>query len=258
MKCPACGVLGLSRVTKTTETAPFNQRWRECLCGAEWMTQEHSVKGTLKAISRPSAEHIRTSNGLPATRVLSLLSGSDPVCSDPNPQTQSNPDQERAPVKATRRKKKTLEYPQVFEAFWSVCDSNRSKGMKGEALEAWIAAGSPDCVMLADKWRAYRRANGDTLCKDVCRWIKWGGHLQDYAAAPVAPARDTRPQWQREKEDQGARERQASARYHEKEAEKPVLCGFHFYRGEDKRFTPEDACRPKCPWHGKDAYGDAI
>ena len=178
--CPACGQLGKSRVTKSLETKAFNQRWRECECRAQWLTEEVTVKGSLKAISDLSLGHICSTSRSPLTQGI-LRSGSD------LPVLESNPDPERARVSATRRKKRYLEYPPDFEAFWSACESNRSKGLKGEALEAWIEAGRPDCVMLLDKWRQYRAAQGETLCKDVCRWIKWGGHLDEYRPAPLPP-----------------------------------------------------------------------
>lgn len=79
-----------------------------------------------------------------------------------------------------RKPKIMRQYTPEFDAFWQGVKSNRPKGLKGEAFDAWLKAGSPDCNEMSYKWQRYRASNRDTFCKDVCRWIKNDGHLQTY------------------------------------------------------------------------------
>jgi len=82
----------------------------------------------------------------------------------------------------------------------------------------------------------------------------------DKFRGPPLPPPDLRPAWQREREAQGDREHAASVRAaRRREDEKgPELCEYHFYRGKDKRFIPEESCKPRCPWYGKGPYGEEI
>lgn len=249
------------KVMRTTKAAGLTLRSHTCPgCRERWETAERVTRRlSLSAISSTPVAYISpTERRQVADPVMSSLSGSD---LDLLSGLQSNPDPERAPVSVTRRKKRTFgAYSQEFEVLWAGIVSNRSKGLKSEAYEAWIAADRPPCIMLLGKWREYIASLGETFAKDVCRWIKKGGHLETYAAAPLLPAKpevDTRPAWQRELAAQGQRERQASARYHDRQAQEKSACGYHLYRGEDKRFVLEE-CPKTCTQHGRDLDGNKI
>lgn len=232
------------------------------------MGEKYERRRKLDATNSDSTALLGATDGdIQQKQDISFISGSDldltpdPIRSDLTPLVLSNPDPERAHVSATRRNKRVFrEYEKEFDVLWEGIQSNRSKGLKSEAFEAWIKAGKPPAIMILNKWREYVASLGETSAKDVCRWLKWGGHLETYVAAPprlAASPVDRRPQWQREREAQGQREAQASVRYHERQAAEKSTCGYHLYNGEDARFVLEE-CPRNCTHHGRDLDGNPI
>lgn len=184
MTCRDCGQSLF--VERTIDSSALTVRIHRCECGSRWESAQKITKRlpSITVLTAANSSLIAARQQPNSSPLAGVLLDLDPISSSG---PQSNPDPDRAPAKVPRRKKQTIEYPPEFDGFWAACESNRSKGLKGEALQAWVAAGRPDCVMLLDKWRQFRAAQGDTLCKDVCRWIKFGGHLQEYQPAPPIP-----------------------------------------------------------------------
>lgn len=78
-----------------------------------------------------------------------------------------------------------IDYPVVFDEFWSAIRSNRSKGLKSLAFQRWKERGRPPAHVLIAKWEEFMQSLGDTFAMDVCRWINARGWLETYEAAPV-------------------------------------------------------------------------
>lgn len=149
-----------------------------------------------------------------------------------------------------------IEYPAAFTQIW---DLTGKRGVKAKALKAWKANGRPNIEQVRAPWESYLLSERPRagFVQDLSTWLNGRGWQQEWAPATQKPSVDSRPQWQREATAQGQRERQASVRYHERQAEEKHPCGYHLYRGEDKRFVLEE-CPKNCTQYGRDLDGNKI
>lgn len=79
-----------------------------------------------------------------------------------------------------------MAYSPHFTVFWDNIGSTRAKGSKAEAQEQWEKQGRPPADALIAKWNEYLVSCGELSPKDVCRWLKFGMHMQEYNA-PIRP-----------------------------------------------------------------------
>lgn len=144
---------------------------------------------------------------------------------------------------------RAIDYPQAFALVW---ESTGRHGLKAKAFKAWKAKGKPDWPTIQAPWLAYllseRPAAG--FVQDLSTWINNSGWQQEWPRATQKPQVDRTPQWQREREAQGQREAQALQRQLTRDEERPTLCGYHLYAGEDAGYRFAD-CPKKCPRHGQ-------
>lgn len=92
---------------------------------------------------------------------------------------------------ARARKTAAVVYSPHFAVFWDSIGSTGPKGSKAEAQAAWEAQGRPGGDVLINKWNEYLGSCGEQSPKHVCRWLKYGMHVQEYNAPIRAIA--TRP-----------------------------------------------------------------
>src|SRR6185295_2209499 len=230
MKCPECGSESFVIDSRVSDKGKCVTRRRGCLCGARWTTHETKVGGAkiaplsgwmvqrksplhagerepdnpLQTVDKPTANsgangkaNTTGSGSDPQQAVVSAsLSDPDPISSGssllPDPDLFPKGDQEVDREKAPRSKSSAIVYPPEFSGFWDAIKSNRSKGLKSDALTAWTKRGRPPAAILIVKWEEYLASLGDTYAKDVCRWLAARGWEEIYDP-PTQPPRRSGP-----------------------------------------------------------------
>lgn len=175
-------------------------------------------------------------------------------------------DQILPPYLPKRGKNRT--YTQLFETAWKLYGR---KEEKGQAFKAWLVASGEvsgedrllSLVMGSLRWQGeIWGADGWRFAPYFERYLRKRRWEDEPLPQPVGMALvrapiDRRPQWQRDQEVGGQREKAESARYHARQAQEKSRCGFHLYRGEDKRYVLEE-CTQRCPEFGRDLDGNQV
>lgn len=195
--CPKCG--SKMSIKATNHGGGVTYRIAECDCGERWELEERRCarlpsRAAIDSRVQPcTAVHSR---GQPPTAASPPssdggfggdLSGIPSGVSDPNPISVDSPNRAR-----TRSNGQAIDYPKDFEILW---EQTGRRGVKFNALKAWMSRGRPGWVDVQATWRAYLLSERPIAgyVKDLSSWLNGRGHQQEWLPAQATPIRRTDP-----------------------------------------------------------------
>ena len=202
--CPECG--SRMAIKATNHGGGITFRVAECDCGERWELEERRAR----RLQPCTAVHSR---GQPPTVAsppessggfggdLSAIPSGVP---DLAPISTANPKRGRA-----RSNGEAIDYPKDFEILW---EQTGRRGVKFNALKAWMSRGRPSWVDVQATWRAYLLSERPVAgyIKDLSSWLNGRGHQQEWLPARATPIRRTDPAVRaREEAEEAALERRA-------------------------------------------------
>jgi len=203
MTCRDCRLpLGVEQTLKGDDV---DTRIHQCACGSRWLSESRIVR-RLQPTQIRGTSKARPPDKEPTSPPSSGGGfGGDPSAI-PSGTTDSNPISPGNPKRArTRSNGEAIDYPKDFEILW---EQTGRRGVKFNALKAWMARGRPGWVDVQAAWRAYLLSERPVAgyIKDLSSWLNGRGHQQEWAPAAKAPLSAV-PPWKQAERDEEQRKR---------------------------------------------------